>query len=90
MSCPPGPSQPPPGCLPPALPAPGVVEAEEEPVTSVICPVCEKLVSPEITAGHTKYFRVDSKIGIECLRCNSEFVATGILSHLVKSHSNVL
>ena len=58
-----------------------------DPDSQLECPVCRKLVLPRLMANHAKYFHVDSELGVECPKCESEFLASRIFSHLVNSHN---
>ena len=52
----------------------------------VIVTVVIVIVVVLTVANHAKYFHVTSDLGVECPKCESEFVATKIFSHLIESH----
>ena len=51
------------------------------------CPVFYKLVHLRLMAIHTKYWHVDSDIGVECPQCEKEFVAHKIFTRMIDSHA---
>ena len=59
---------------------------DQDPNSQVECPICYKLIQPRLMANHAKYFHVTSDLGVECPKCECNFVATEIFSHLLNSH----
>ena len=66
-------------------PAPSL-SLDQDPCSQVECPICYKLIQPRLMANHAKYFHVTSDLGVECPKCQCEFIATKIFSHLMESH----
>ena len=68
----------------PSTPRSSILDGD--PCSQVECPICDKLVEPRLMANHARYFHVDVNLGVECPKCQCDFIASKIFDHLIESH----